>query len=60
MLLRILTTWPLPTGPQCETSLPMQRSSGRTRPKASASPPTMMLSVPFSAAARVRAIGASR
>ena len=60
MLLRIFTTWPQPTGPQWVMSVPMQPSRGSTASKASAGPPTMMLSVPSRAAWRSRATGASR
>src|SRR6185437_15926278 len=59
MLLRILTTWPHPTGPQCVMSVPMAARNGLIRAKSAADAPTMMLSRPCCAASRVRATGAS-
>ena len=59
MLLRILTTWPQPTGPQRVTSLPNVPINGSRRSNTSGSAPTITDSCPASAAARVRATGAS-
>ncbi len=59
MLFMSLTTWPAPTSPQWVTSAAQQSRKGRMRANTAALPPTMMLSVPASAAARVRAMGAS-
>ena len=52
MLFRILTTWPLPTGPHSVISVAKVAISGRARSNSSGSAPTMTDSVPASAAAR--------
>ena len=59
MLFMIFTTCPVPTSPQCVISLPMVSRIGFTRANTSGDPPTMIESVPSTAARRVRAIGVS-
>jgi hypothetical protein len=44
--LQALATWPAPASPMRVMDLPMASNSGCTRAQASASPPTMMVSVP--------------
>ena len=51
---------PAPTGPTCTTSEARCASTGRARSSASASPPTITTSVPFSAPMTPRLTGASR
>ena len=59
MLFMIFAICPVPTPPQWVMSVAMQASSGRMRANTAGWAPTMMLSVPSSAAWRVRAMGAS-
>jgi hypothetical protein len=59
MLLMSLVACPAPGPPQCVMSVAMWASSGRMRLYTGSVPPTMIESVPFFAASRVRATGAS-
>ena len=54
-----LVCWPAPAGPWCTIVLPIRSSSGRTRANASASPPTMIDSVPLRAPTSPPDTGAS-
>ena len=49
MLLQIFAAWPAPTEPAWTMVLPIFSRIGRARAKASASPPTMKVSVPAAA-----------
>ena len=59
MLLQILAVWPAPAVPAWKTLAPMMSKNGRARSKASASPPTMKVRVPFWAPAVPPDTGAS-
>ena len=51
--------WPAPSSPQWKKSVPMQSSSGGTRAMSAASPPTISVSVPATAASAVLPTGLS-
>ena len=59
MLFMSFMTSPVPTPPQCEISVPMQRRYGSMRASTSALAPTVIARVPSSADGTPRAIGAS-
>ena len=59
MLLQILAAWPLPDGPAWTTALPICASTGRARATPASLPPTMKVSVAFSAPATPPETGAS-
>ena len=59
MLLQILAAWPLPDGPVWTMVAPICSRIGRARATAPASPPTMKVSVAFSAPATPPDTGAS-
>ena len=59
ILLSILAICPQPTAPTCNTSDAIHDNNGDALSKCACSPPTIIASVPVSAAARVRATGES-